>query len=71
MLQGFVGYFDATLVEDIRITNYPCYPTCHWRNWHWPVTPPVAVQPGQRIELSLTTRIEASASNWKLDWRLE
>lgn len=33
-LQGFVGYFSAELVDAVTLTNFPCYPGCHWENWH-------------------------------------
>lgn len=70
LLQGFVGYFDATLADTIHISNYPSYPSCHWRTWHWPVTPPKSLTPGQRIDFKLSAHINADASDWKLQWQL-
>lgn len=69
-LQGFVGYFVATLGDGIELSNYPCYPGCHWQNWHWPVTPPRTVEPGQRIDAVLHARRNMVAAGWTLDWRL-
>ncbi len=68
-LQGFVGYFDATLAEGITIDNYPCYPTCHWENWNWPVSPPVEVEPGQVIDVTMLTKTDMFAQGWVVRWR--
>ena len=70
-LQGFVGYFDATLCEGIHIASYPCYPTCHWENWNWPVSPPLDVRPGQRIVVTLQQPAKVSAASWTMSWTLE
>ena len=69
-LQGFVGYFDATLVEGIELTNYPCYATCHWENWNWPISPPIAVKPGQAIALHLKANCKAPMDSWIPAWEL-
>lgn len=70
VLQGFVGYFDATLAGRERLRPYPCWPSCHWRNWHWPVSPPLAVRAGQRIAATLTMTPGVSALGWSLAWTL-
>jgi hypothetical protein len=69
-LQGFVGYFEATLTDGIDIKNYPCYPSCHWENWNWPVSPPLPVEPGQRIFATLSVRVNMVAAGWTMDWKL-
>jgi protein arginine N-methyltransferase 1 len=69
-LQGFVGFFDASLTGELRIRNYPCYPTCHWESWNWPVSPPISVVPGQRIRATLGAREGMVAAGWFLDWKL-
>jgi len=69
-LQGFVGYFEAVLWEDIALGNYPNYPGGHWYNWHWPVDPPLPVEPGQRIDAVLHARPNMVAAGWTLDWQL-
>jgi SAM-dependent methyltransferase len=70
-LQGFAGYFKCELAPGIELDNYPCYPGCHWVNWHWPVTPPLAVAPGDRLDGVLTMPRMTLASCWRLDWRHE
>jgi protein arginine N-methyltransferase 1 len=67
-LQGFVGYFDATLTTGIHLSNYPCYPTCHWRNWHWPVCPAIEASAGQRINARLDAKTGYPAVGWTLEW---
>lgn len=69
-LQGFVGYFTATLSDGIGLSNYPCYPTCHWDNWNWPVSPPVDLEPGQLIEVSLNAQPNMVASGWHMNWKI-
>lgn len=69
-LQGFVGFFDAVLAGDLEIKNYPCYPTCHWENWNWPVSPPITVEAGQSIQATLDARENMVAAGWFLDWTL-
>lgn len=71
ILQGFVGYFEATLCEGIELRNYPCYPTCHWENWNWPVSPPRLVEPGQRIVANLHQPAKVSAASWSMTWDIE
>jgi hypothetical protein len=69
-LQGFVGFFEATLAAGIEIGNYPCYPGCHWQNWHWPVSPPRALTPGREIRGRLSMPLGGVAHGWKLAWEL-
>lgn len=71
MLQGFVGYFQATLHGAITLSNYPCYPGCHWENWHWPVSPPLQVRPGQNLSATLLARKNMVAAGWAMDWSFE
>ncbi len=68
VLQGFVGYFRANLGAGLSLSNYPCYPGCHWENWHWPVTPPVSVAPGQGIRATLLARKDMIAAGWAMEW---
>ncbi len=70
-MQGFVGYFACELAPGISLDNYPCYPGCHWVNWHWPVTPVQRVLPGQRIRGLLTTPERTVASCWSWAWTLD
>lgn len=67
-LQGFVGYFACELAAGVTLTNYPCYPGCHWVNWNWPVTPAVQVESGLQITGLLTTPERTVASCWRFDW---
>jgi protein arginine N-methyltransferase 1 len=69
-LQGFVGYFEAELAPGSELATYPCYPGCHWNNWHWPVSPPHQVAPGQRIAATLHAPAGTMAQVWSLDWTL-
>ena len=71
VLQGFVGFFKSELTPAIELTNYPCYPGCHWVNWHWPVTPAIEVKPGQVVRGMLTTPARTMANCWTLDWAIE
>jgi protein arginine N-methyltransferase 1 len=70
-LQGFAGSFDAVLAPGIEIGTYPAYAGCHWENWHWPVSPPLPVAPGQRLSGRLEMPLGGDALGWKLDWSIE
>lgn len=70
-LQGFVGYFIAKLIDGITLMNYPCYSGCNWNTWNWPVSPPLAVRPGQFIEVTLLTSREKDSLDWQLCWELQ
>jgi protein arginine N-methyltransferase 1 len=70
VLQGFVGYFDSTLVSGNDISMWPPDSTCHWQHWHWPLQPPVPVSEADRLTATLRIRIEPSgARGWDLQWR--
>lgn len=64
-LQGLVGFFRSELTEGISLSNYPRYESCHWINWHWPMTPPLQVASGQTIEGCLLTPEKNLASVWQ------
>jgi SAM-dependent methyltransferase len=68
-LQGLVGYFDAELAPGISLNNYPCYPGCHWVNWHWPVMPVRPVRAGEILRGRLQTPPLTVASVWRWQWR--
>ncbi len=70
-LQGFVGWFDATLWGEVSIESYPAYPDCHWENWNWPVSPAVSVEPGQHLRGALQMKQEPLPYGWELDWKLD
>lgn len=70
LLQGFVGYFDATLAPGHEISTWPPYPGCHWEHWHWPVQPPLPLEAGDALAATLRMRIEPTGvMSWVLDWR--
>ncbi len=68
-LQGLAGYFDAELAPGIDLDNYPCYPGCHWVNWHWPLMPVRAVKAGETLRGALQTPPLTVASVWRWQWR--
>ena len=68
-LQGLVGYFDAELAPGIVLDNYPCYPGCHWVNWHWPLMPVREVRAGETLSGLLQTPKMTVASVWRWQWR--
>jgi enediyne biosynthesis protein CalE3 len=70
-LQGFMGYFEAELVPGITLANHPIYPSCHWQTWHWPLYPPLPVQPRQRISTRVSVPANMGALGWRMEWVLE
>ena len=68
-LQGLVGYFDAELAPGIVLDNYPCYPGCHWVNWHWPQMPVRPVRAGETLRGLRQAPKMTVASVWRWQWR--
>jgi protein arginine N-methyltransferase 1 len=69
-LHAVAGYFVATLVPGVTLTNFPSYPGCNWAVWVWPVRHTV-VDPGDaigvRVRLPAHGRI---VTDWRLDCAL-
>ena len=64
VMHGFAGWFDATLAEDIRVSNEPPLRTPNWRQALLPLDDGVAVARGDEI----TLQVESSDGvNWR--WR--
>lgn len=52
LLHGFVGWFSATLVDDVVLSTFPPgMPS--WDNGFFPVQEPIQVKPGMTIELKI------------------
>jgi hypothetical protein len=70
-LQGFVGYFAATLAPGIVLSNYPCYPGCNWSTWNWPVSPPPQLQVGDLVRVDLVRESpEQDSLAWRMSWEV-
>ena len=67
-LQGFLGAFEATLVDGISLASHPSYPGGHWKSWHWPVSPALRVAAGQRVQARLSMPSGGVALAWQLEW---
>lgn len=69
-LHAVVGYFDATLVPGVSLSNFPSYPGCNWAVWVWPLRH-TAVEPGDEVQVRVRMpeggRVVA---DWRLDCRL-
>jgi hypothetical protein len=69
-LHAVVGYFDATLIPGVSLSNFPSYPGCNWAVWVWPLrhTP---VQPGDEVQLRVRMPDAGRVvADWRLDCRL-
>jgi enediyne biosynthesis protein CalE3 len=69
-LHAIVGYFDATLVPGVSLSNFPSYPGCNWAVWVWPVRH-TSVGPGDEVRLRM--RVPEGGrivTDWRLDCRL-
>lgn len=67
-IQGFMGYFEASLVPGITLANHPVYPRCHWQTWHWPLHPPRQVSVGETLRAVVHARPNMIASGWTMEW---
>jgi len=69
-MHAVIGYFTATLVEGVTLSNLPSYPGCNWAVWVWPVRH-TEVQPGMVMEAKLERpRNVRVADEWRLDCRI-
>jgi hypothetical protein len=69
-IHAVVGYFTATLVEGVTLSNFPSYPGCNWAVWVWPLRH-TEVQPGMVVEAKLRRPEDVrNADSWRLDCRL-
>lgn len=69
-LHAVVGYFDATLVPGVSLSNFPSYPGCNWAVWVWPLrhTP---VEPGDEVQVRVRMPEGGRVvTDWRLDCRL-
>lgn len=64
-LQGLVGFFRSQLAPGVDLDNYPCYPGCHWVNWHWPWVPFKPIRVGDVLNGMLITPALTVASVWR------
>src|SRR5262249_36538836 len=69
-LHAIIGWFTATLVDGVTLSNMPSYPGCNWAVWVWPVrhTP---VHAGMVVEAKLERPANVRAADeWRLDCRI-
>ena len=69
-LHAVAGYFHATLLPSLTLSNFPSYPGCNWAVWvyplrHTPVGPGDAVR--ARVRPMTSQRI---VTDWRLDCQL-
>jgi enediyne biosynthesis protein CalE3 len=69
-LQAIVGYFTATLVPGVSLSNLPSYPGCNWAVWVWPLRH-ATVGAGDAIRVQVCRpEGERVVTDWRLDCRL-
>lgn len=66
-LQAIVGYFVATLVPGVTLSNLPSYPGCNWAVWVWPLRHS-DVEPGDAVRIDVC---RPQGERIVTDWRLE
>lgn len=69
-LHAVAGYFVATLVSGVTLSNFPSYPGCNWAVWLWPLrhTP---VEPGDAIRVRVRRPArDRVVTDWRLDCEL-
>lgn len=54
-IHGFALWWIATLAEGIELSTSPKAPATHWKQIYLPVEKPIVVEPGQRVQLGVTS----------------
>jgi protein arginine N-methyltransferase 1 len=68
-LHGICGWFAAQLSPSVRLSNRPPAEKSSWQHAFFPVGEPVAVGPGDIIELSMATVTNGSVYRWLVTLR--
>ena len=64
-LDGFLGWFEVRLCEDISLSNSPDLPLTHWWQLYLPATEQPYYHAGQTILLYLDPNIAAGRADWR------
>jgi precorrin-6B methylase 2 len=54
-IHGFALWWIATLADGVELSTSPKAPATHWKQIYLPVEKPMLVEPGQRVELRVTS----------------
>lgn len=69
-LHAILGYFSATLVPGVSLTNFPGYPGCNWATWVWPLRHTTVIE-GDVVGVAIDRpRHVRDATGWRLDCRI-
>lgn len=63
-LDGFLGWFEATLCDGVVLSNSPRLPPTSWGQLYFPTLDQPVVHPGQRIRLHLDPGLIAGMPHW-------
>lgn len=65
-IHGFAVWFDADLVEGVRLSTSPTSPLLAWQQLFLPLEKPIPVSPGHRVHLDLLVQGDPTGHIW---WR--
>jgi precorrin-6B methylase 2 len=65
-IHGFAVWFDADLVEGVRLSTAPTSPPIAWHQLYLPLQRPIPVTPGHRVHLDLLAQGDPTGDIW---WR--
>ena len=68
---GIAGWFEAELAAGVTLRNGPTDPATHWGCAYLPLATPVAVAPGDGLQLALkaVTVMDRVTWSWQWDWQ--
>jgi type I protein arginine methyltransferase len=69
-IHGIGAWFDATLAEGIGFSNAPDQPECIYGNAFFPLSEPVAVAAGDRVDLTLQANLVGDDYIWSWQTRV-
>ena len=64
-LDGFLGWFDATMCDGVFLSNSPRLPLTSWSQFYFPVLAQPGLSAGQRLRLEINPRLTSGEAQWQ------
>jgi protein arginine N-methyltransferase 1 len=64
-LDGFLGWFEATMCPGLSLSNSPRLPLTNWSQLYFPILDQPRVSPGQHLRLEVSPRMVAGEAQWE------
>lgn len=64
-LDGFLGWFEATMCPGLSLSNSPRLPLTNWSQLYFPILDQPWVSPGQQLRLEVNPHVVAGEAQWE------